>query len=403
MTLPIWTFAPDWNREVRVTYSFLSEIITSREGREQRIAQRNTPRLNYEFSVLLEGYDYRSLLAQMSSSQWASLLMPDWSRPVFLRRDHTAGETILRLEAPDTWLSDGVDAVLIWDNAGAIDHLLVSVTDAASSSATISVALPRAVPKGAALHFMRQGHLSQSLKGTMQTDRLVTMTVSFNVDPGFEELTTAPSAPLTYSGRELFLIEPNWTRPPSIELLSSLETLDYGRGRMGFFSPVPFQDRVMGAEFLGVNRTEIDEIVDFFRRQKGQQGEFYMPTYTEDLRLRSNGASGASVLRVVGSDVALHFADSLVYKHIVIFFDDGTKEIYGVTSIDTISDATGQDSRLHLSSPLGQAVTVGNVDMICWLPLCRLMSDDLVVQWVSDEVANIGVTIKTLEHLPAEV
>lgn len=402
MTLPVWTFPPDWNKEVRVSYSFLTEIIESREGREQRISVRNKARISYDFAVLLEGYDFRTLAARLNTQQWAEMMMPDWTRPIFLNRDHSPGESALRVYESDSWATSGTDAVLIWDETGETQSQLVTVQSRSSTTVTIVDPITRTIPKGAALHRLSQGHLEPSIKGTMQTDRLIAANISFKIDPGFEYWPSVPEATETHDGRELFLVEPNWSTPPSIEFMASSETVDYGKGRIGYFSPIPFSSRLTGADFLAIGRTETNNLVDFFRRQRGQCGEFFMPTFTEDLRLRENAPNNTNQLRIVGPEAALHFSDSLVHKNIVIFYEDGTKEAHKVTRIEAFSDGVGADSIVYITPNTRRTVRVADVDMICWLPLCRLASDELVVQCVTDEIANVGMTIKTLEYLPVE-
>lgn len=51
--LPVWSFEPNWDGEVVETLKWLTDILTSPTGAEQRRSMRDMPRATYEFSVLV--------------------------------------------------------------------------------------------------------------------------------------------------------------------------------------------------------------------------------------------------------------------------------------------------------------------------------------------------------------
>ena len=136
---------------------------------------------------------------------------------------------------------------------------------------------------------------------------------------------------------------------------------------------------------------------------RGQQGEFLMPTFTEDLRLRFGAAIGANMLRFIGHQADEVFSTSTVFKKIAIVFVDGQIETYDVLSSTTVSDGSLVDSRFTLDRDLTRDLNETTVSMVCWLPVWRLLSDGLDISWETDEQAKVGLSMKTLETLTAEV
>ena len=402
MTLPIWPFPPDWSNEFRVSYEFKTEVITSRSGKEQRRADRAVPRIDAEFSAIVMEYAFRSMLGLLAMNQNALLMMPDWSSATALSDQANAGATTVYLDDSPDWLSVGMDVAFIWGEPGEVMHEQAVIASIGTGSIVLTAALSKDVPADAYAYRTWQGTMSTETTSKMHGDRMSEVSVKFSVDPGFEKQPSAGSAPLTYQGRELFMLEPNWQNDISVDFATILNTVDYGHGRIGYERPVAFNSRKVQFTYLATERQSAFDFRNFFLRLYGQQGEFFMPTFTEDLRLRANTASGVNQLRVLGADIAANFAGSTVYGNIVIFYTDDTHDLHQVTSISTVTDSLGADSVLHISPNTTRAIKLDDVRMVCWLPLWRSITDQIALQWVTDEIANIGLSLKTIETLGAE-
>jgi hypothetical protein len=219
--------------------------------------------------------------------------------------------------------------------------------------------------------------------------------------PGYEQQIVS-EAPSTYDGRELFMLEPDLSTEMTSDFTSMLETLDYGYGRMTHFTPITYNDRVTKMTHLGAGRVEIDALRDLFLRQRGQQGEFFMPTFSEDLRMRSSLGAGQSTMRVLGAEVFENYANLKVFRHICIIMRDGTSHRFKVSEINSITDSQGTDSTLTLQSAATSTINPVDVFMVCWLPLWRFVSDKLSVQWRSDQVASVSYSMKTIPYVTVE-
>lgn len=403
MTGLLWPFAADWDREVRLTYEFMTEVITSENGKEQRISNRSDPRITIEYDSIVAEFDYQRAAALLNAQQNAPVLMSDWSRPATLSTTSTAADTRLPVVEVEPWMRAGVVASTVWEGVSGAVAIQNTITSCSTNWLNLSAVLGADVPEDAAVYRTWPGRLRSKISARLHTDRLVNISTRFDVDPGFENLGTIPPAPLLYQGRELFLAEPDWSADLSIDFEAVLETLDYGKGRVYHTTPVPFNTRFMSATYNLVGRDEIDALQNFFFRLRGQQGEFFMPTFTEDMRLRNTSGVGASQIRVIGTDAIDTIAVSEVHKNIALVFEDGQIETYEVVSTVSLNDELGVDSHLVLDRPLTRIARPSDVSMVCWLPLWRLLSDNMTVVWRDDQKATIGLSMKTLETLPAEV
>ena len=398
----VWAFSPSWASGVEVSIEYLTEVITSRIGKEQRIAGREEPRMEITFTSFANDYNFRKFLRQMTSWQNKTTLMPDFSHSIYLAETALEGDDVITFDSVDDWMVP--DRVLIFMNANpsSSEFIVRKVESVVGNVVTLTASIDRDWPKGTKVYPAYTGRLGTQIGATQHTNRLIEANITFKAEPGFELWSNAGDAPLTYLGRELFLTKPDWSQSISPEFQAVMETIDYGIGRTTHTLPQEFGDRYHKATYTEMNRQSADDIVRMFRRQLGMQGEFFMPTFVEDLRLKLPAPIGTIGLRVEGVDTYKDYGTSTVYKNLIIFLKDGTYELCNVNDILLISDTDGDDSIISLTDALSRTVNPVDVMQICWLPLWRFVSDGLVAKWLTDEVAQIDLNMKTLEFVEAE-
>jgi hypothetical protein len=402
MTAPLWPFGPDWSDSVRLGYAFSTEIITSRSGKEQRFALRSEPRIEMEFTALVSEFDFTSTVGFLASQHNLQVMMPNWSMPTRLSELSTIGSSVIKVDVVEEWMVVGKNFALIGGDPSLTISRVHTISAISGRNLTLGVPLDLDADDGFAVYPMWAGHLNVKLAGKMLSDRMMTVGVKFAVDPGFENLPSVPSAPLSHLGRDLFLTEPNWSTDLTNSFSTVLESVDYGNSRMAFFTPVPFNSRQTSLSYVAENRAEALTFLALYRRLLGQQGEFFMPTFTEDLRLRIDRAVGAVNIRLVGTGALDNFSDSTVYKNIAFIFEDGSIEVHTVASIWSLSDSLGDDCVITIGEGLTRAVHRDELSMVCWLPLWRMLSDEIVIQWRTDQIADIGLSMTTIESLDEE-
>lgn len=398
----VWPFLADWSSEVTVNYAYRSEVITSRNGTEQRRALRDQPRMELGFTSLVDDYDFRNFVADMSSWHGKPTVVPDWSRYVDVSRKHFADESVLNLKYHDTWLQSGALVCISWGDPSESHSVVRKIISVTGSSVALSAEIGEDVPTDARIMPAYVGRIEAKTTATQYSERTSLVKVKLMVEPGYENLPSAANNPLTHDGRELFVMEPDWSKPLSLSFETTVETLDYGVGRVSHYLPVAYSDRITTLTYMAAGRDDADVIRDTFRRHSGQQGEFFMPTFTEDLRLKSTLLSGQSKMRVSGVAPLKAYLGSPVYRNIIVFYNDGSYEPYEVIAVEAVSDSHGEDTTFDLRPVPSRSLIQSEIRMICWLPLTRFASDEIAVQWVTDQIANIGLTVKTLPYNEVE-
>ena len=229
------------------------------------------------------------------------------------------------------------------------------------------------------------------------------------------------SAPTTFASREVLLAKPNWIAPPSVELTSPFETVDYGRGVTASFRSIDFFTRVTQFTYSDRDVGDISSIIGIFHRMKGRRGEFWSPTWMTDFLPAEPIIEGSTTLTVQDATLAADYAGSTVNRAIAILKSDGNWIFRQVASMASVSSVAGgaftsayndafdsapasgnRYTRFTVSQAFGQTVPMVDIEMICWLNVCRFASDALTVEWLTDQVARTVLNVMTLENLPAE-
>lgn len=385
----LFPYEPNWAAGVRIDHAFRTEIITSRNYREQRSALRLQPRKSVEFTMQGRRGSLAAMQAFLAKNLQGEFVLPDVTRFVDLTASAASGTLTLTLAAVPFWAYPGQTIRLVFGAQSTLAEI-----DAVSATQILLTAnLTQTYPVGTRVYATMTGYLSQQTRGRLRTNTVGEFPITFEANPGsFEE--PDGSAPLTFNGRELFLTKPNWADAPQAEIVGYLESVDFDRGVWEQYAPVTFQTRRLQLSYLGRGE-KAETFMQFFRRMKGQRGEFYMPTWEPDIDVSIGALSGATSLVVPGSAFREAYSGSTVYKALIVFFRDGAHE---AKTISSIVNASG-NSRINVPSGWTRAVNTSSVRLACLLPVWRFGVDNIAVNWETDNAAQWRATVQTLEDL----
>lgn len=406
--MDVWPFRPNWREPFTVTYAFLTEIISSEDGTEQRRAWRQTPRRVFEYIVTAKEAKYRNLTRALKHQQGVVMRAPEWTRSkktvasspingnVFVWPPATAGSR------PDWAVVGNIVAITYEDRIEL--RTISAVTGGTVGTPTLTITFEElntaAWPAGSKISPALLGQLDSQIAGTDLTKGLIEVSVRFSLEPGREPVLMSHGTPdAVFNGREVFLSPRNWTSGVDIDLTRDVRQVDYGMGRISTYLPNSFTTETRGFDFLGGSRSAVQRVIDFFHRMRGRQGEFYLPSDAPDLTLAGDAAIGAESILVHGVDVAAIYTDDPVYQAISILGVDGQRQYRVVTGLVVV----GENTRLDLDGPLTYAVTATTTEVISWLPVCRLASDMISVTWQHDQLASIRLPYQTVKALEAEI
>jgi hypothetical protein len=389
----LWPLSINWADPVTITLAFKTDILKARDETEQRRALRQTPRKTIEFlSTAMDNDDVIGLHQFLGIGQPTSLVVPEPGMNSYLSADAAQADSVFYLASPPTWLLAGLAIRIDVGPTSSVNQVtgVNRTTGAVSLASEIGIA----APAGTRIVAMRLVHL----ENTLSSDRVLRITSGirnkYEVFPASEPIYTPPAAPVVYNGYEVFLLKPDWAKPINEQFDWTVEIIDYDWGIQQRFPISPQQTRTLKLTFWDKNATRCLLVADFFYRMRGMQGEFFMPTFDDDLPLRTDILSGQNTIRVVGPSTAVALGYGFSFKFIAIKLLDGTYQYRRIISSSVVTDLIGSDSLLEVDLTL-PAIPLATILMVSWMPIWRFATDQLVMEWQSDKVGISSIAIRT--------
>ena len=388
----LFPFPPNWRDGYTITYEYKTGIFTTRAAREQRRAARSTPRSQVQFTVTCSAEDLGTLDRFMVAQQAREILLPDMSRHVRTAAALAVGGASVVLQSIPPWLVEDATIVLIY-GAQSESYQVAAI---AGSTVTLSTASGDQWPAGSRVCPALPGRLDESIAVNNVTTTVAEATINLAVTPGSDQNADAGGPIEVFNGREVFVFDPNWASAMRGNFSHPTDAVDFDRGVIATYVPISFGTRIRQVQLMLPTQNDRTEAVNFFRRMKGQRGEFYVPTWQNDLVPAAPAAAGASQFRVAGSDTWSTYGLDTVHRAIVLRTLGG--EFYRrVTAITT----DGVDTFIAVDPPLPADISADTV-AISWALVCRFGTDRIDLKCVTDEAGEIQFALRSLEDLPVD-
>lgn len=348
-----------------------------------------------QFSTRYRDDCRRQFKAEIDNFQGALFAIPDWTRRVLSSTVMSNGAASLDVSGVPSWMVPGI-SLLFRHNGRNEMYTLDSVADPVLTMLETNTGADW--PIGTRIYLGLPARLPKQISGEERLRNGWRSEIEFQVEPGRDEFVEAAPAALTFQGHEVWLKQPTRVQTPVYREQSGIEQTDYGVGRTETFERVTYHTSTLECVFSGCDVDSSLAIEEMFIRQRGRRGEFYMPTWTQDIVPASTIAAGAAAIGVSG-DWIQRYEASTTHKAIFIHFADGSHEFNSVTNITP----AGSDSTLTLASPTANEIDPATIRRISWMPLRRFATDILTGEWVlKRRHARFTTAIQTLEDLAAE-
>lgn len=373
-------FVPDWSEPVKETLAWLTDVLASTTGAEQRRALRIAPRRSFEAQVIAEGRERAAFdlaLAGWGAKQWA---LPIWHDVQWLAAPLAAGAVAISCVAAGRDFVEGGLAMLRGDDALITEAVEISKITAAGLE--LKRATQRAWPVSTRLYPVRSARLAEQPEMARKTDRLIVATVSFDIVEPCDWTEAAPME--TYRGLPVYTERPDESEDLTSQYERLLATLDNTTGLPAVTDTAGKGFPVRGHRWVlqGVDEHSAQRGLLYWLR--GRQRACWLPTHAEDLMLAAT-ASGAT-LTVERVGYARFGVGQLGRQDIRIELADGSVLNRRILSAAEVDDDT---ETLVLDSDLPAAIDPADVVRISYLALMRLSDDSVEIEHVTD-IEGVG-------------
>ena len=359
--------------------SWNTEIITSRDGTEQRIRKRSYPRQSFTTEVFLSRDELSragNLVYGWRGKNWA---LPVWHESR-VSSDVTIGDTVINV---DTMYGDFRvgSLVLVWSSPRKFD--VIDIVEISNTSITVE--------RGINFNFSSPS-IAPIRVGIMNGDPVKEhngatgyMKSSFDVLDNIQ----IENSPLEnqYNGLDVYLNEP--ILPASNSYVSPINVIDYGTGKTERYSH--WNNPKVASSFV----VPLDSLEDswsfrmFLHRIAGRAIGFYMPSFENDLRPHGSAFAFSSII-IIDDDQDVQTSNRV---NIAIKIKNGQWLFREINSIENNNNGT---LTINIDSPIN--INTDDIEFISYMGEKRLSSDSVSISWESNYVGQSNISL--IEYEP---
>jgi hypothetical protein len=371
---------------------WLTDVIETTNGKEQRIALRKNPRQAFTVRYRLSDTDLQNFQTILFDWQSALFAVPLWHESQEQTADVSAAGT--QLQVQDTASVDlrvGGLVAIIQDSQ---IYDVATISSMTSTQINLASPLVNSYSAGTQVMPVRIAFISNLVTGTRFRNNLIEYTVAFDVfDNDTGVLSEDTSGFSSYSGKVLF-DDCNVANERTPEQhLKRVVRIDNGTGNINQYSFWDRNKKTSQKGFVAHNRAEIMSLRKALLAIRGKQKSFWLPTFHDDLEVTQDLVSGGSTVDINRIDYTRFVNARESKKTIRITFTDGTSLEREIASSATLS---GTEERLTLSSTWPANRTVDEITRVQFYELMRFDTDVITLTYDRGGFARTQLPVRVV-------
>lgn len=387
--MPEWFAQP--TSETLERLEWLTDVLPSFDGGEQRRALRLAPRRFLEFETVLTGAERRALENALHGQQSAQWRVPLWPDAQPLSSSLSAAATTIQVDTTTRDFRVGGEVALILDARRYEVATIDAVTD---TELTLDAGLAAGWPAGQTIvapvlpAVLPDEQVLQRFTGDASYGRLRWEIVGPNDWP-------AASEPVTYRSLPVLTQAPRWSEDVEQGYRRLLSRVDNGTG--GFF----IDDEAGGPHLLQSHRwlldgrAEIEAFRGWLYAREGRRNAFWLPTWALDLAVVASIGSAATTIDVEHCGYVDNVAQAVGRRDIRILTHAGTAYHRRITASAEISATV---ERLTIDSALGAALAPADIAAVSFMSAARLEADAAEILWSGPDVAEAALMTRAARN-----
>ena len=396
MEHPVWPFEPNWESSVGESLAWLTDVMTSPTGAEQRRSLRYLPQRSFNFSVAVAGAE-RALFDNLMMAHAAL----EWHLPVW--HDVTITSEVSTLTfipcAPSSAIRPGT--LVFIKGATVFDFQTAEVLSVSSSGVTLSSNLTRLVSKGVILHPMTVARLVEQPALSAMSDAVEVAEVQFLVtEPSIQDVVFSEGywLPDEYLGHKVLAVEPDRSDAMDRGQQRLYDTFDPGIG-------IPLRADTANRSFPTQRHKWVLDGVDdhgtfysLLQALRGRAVPVWVPTWMYDMQISGTASIGAETIYVNRCGFADAGGPRPERQDIMIETIDARR--FYCRIVDAAVSSSEQEV-LALDTPLPFDISNGNVLRVCFMSLMRLDQDSIDIEHLTDMegISEVQVTFRAAPNL----
>lgn len=398
--LPTWTFEPNWAGTYTEALEWLTDVLTSPKGAEQRRSLRLYPRKTIEFTSAVGNNDRQAFRQFLEAHSGRNFYLPQWHEAYRSGAGVPAGATSIPVPFADNGGIRVGDVIFI-GGAKARQFELAEVSAISPTAITLAAPLENGWEAFSKIHPVRKARLDDQPTLRKVSDSAMSFSISFRI---MERNDDAPSEAVVvshldvYQGLNVLHTSPDEGDSNDFAFVRIMDELDNGTSIPQFFDiagiPFPTQKH----NWVSSGRQEYRQLKELLFRLRGRWGNIWLPSFTDDMRLVDQTPAGDQYLLVENFGLTFSGGIQAGHDHLVIFFCDGRREYRRITSSTVLSDDV---EVIGVDQPFADGLLPEDVMRISFMRLSRLDQDRIEIVHVTDTqgVSRCAATFKSAPPL----
>lgn len=386
----VFGLKPNWADGWLERLMWATDVLTARDGTEQRMSLRAKPRRSLEFSILVGRDDAALLDVLLSSWQSRVYALPIWPDKAFLSAAITAGSSVIPITT--TNLEYEADGLLVI-GSDSRNTEAAEVLSVASNAVTLKQPLLQTWPAGAFVAPARTARLRVTQAVSRVTDAIATARLAFDI-AGTTAITKQEST-TTFNSTPVWTARPNRVRDVETDYRRLAEVLDFDTGitAVDDHAARPFVRRAF--DYIFKNRSEIAAFRGWLAARAGRLTAFWHPTWEASIVPTKKILSNQTVMTVASRGYALYFNPMPGRTEAAFLHKNGTWYFRTIQGFG--AGTIGDEEVMTINQSFGFDANPEDWVAIYFLEKTRLDADQIEINWQTDSVVEASVPMLSVK------
>ncbi|WP_314338843.1 hypothetical protein [Acinetobacter guillouiae] len=377
----------DWSKPVSESLQWLTDILQSQTGYEQRRSLRLTPRISYEAELLI--YDTERQYFELAMIGWGAktFALPIWNQQQWLKTAHSIGGLIVYCDTTHRNFRANRLAILRGQNA--FDNETIEIESVLADRLILKRPLQKNWSKGTCLSPAVTAQMTSQPNLIKRTDRMMRTSVAFTVTEAVDHPKALPTT--IYRNYPVLEEKPNEQNDLTHSYERILAQLD---NKTGFSLQKDLAQAAFSLyqyDWMTYGRVQQANLRALFYALRGSQKAIWLPTFSNDLTVKAVITASSQTFDIQWCGYTRFAQKQLGRQDIQITLRNKTILYRRITSATEINNTT---ERLGVDQAFSNQINVKDILNISFISLCRLSNDTLTFEHIndSDGIAKASVT-----------
>jgi hypothetical protein len=376
--------------EITESLSWLTDVLTSRNGREQRIQLRQNPRRKVSFNYWVNNPIAQGAFdADLWKYHGQSFGVPLWQQARSFSGPLSSGSTTISCDTTNAeFAAEG--RVFVWQDNRTYEALVIdSFTD------TDITLKDQTTENFTANTLWIMPLVTGALGGRgAQQDELARHAIKSDIEFEIVDLPSEPSGttPSQYNSLDILYDLHTTGKGSKSKFDQEPERIDNESGKWWLYNSRDIGVHTFDKSYVIQGKANIWQMIYWIYRRKGKLVPFYAPTWRKDVTIYGTVGAGSANVDIYPMGFAVNYTE---YRdHLLFHWNDGTKTIREVLSVTDNDDY----ETLVLDSALGVEATDDDFKVVTIFRLCRLDSDTARIVWRKSDIAQFELKLTEIKR-----